>query len=254
MARLFPSGYTRAMEQVLVFPEHEAAGLLFSAERAYSLDDSQIEWLCEASGELHLPICEYMGIVLNHNIKVRREVLAKLDPATIQLVYFYNPFELVFDELLEDLFEMERSPSGFEADDEDCELLSNLHGLRGVNLSQSKISSRGLELVSDLQSLESLSIAYTTTTDDDLASLLKLVDLRELDLSLTMISNAGIETLIHLPKLQDLSLTATCITDDALDAILKIPQLRFLDISDTAISDDSLPILQAGLASCQINF
>lgn len=242
------------MEQVLVFPEHEAAGLLFAAEKPFSLDDSQIEWLCEASGEIRLPLCEYIGIVLNQNVNVRREVLKKLDPSSIQLVYFYNPFELVFDELIEDLFELDRSALSSDANDEDCELLSAIHGLRGVNLTQSKISSVGLDFVSELRSLESLSVSFTNTSDEDIPTIVRLRDLRELDLSLTMITDNGLAELQNLPRLQDLALTATCITDDGIDAILKIPQLRYLDISDTAITDDGLALLQASLSTCQIHF
>ncbi len=242
------------MEQVLVFPEHEAAGLLFIAEKPYSLDDTQIEWLCEASGEITLPTCEYIGIVFNHNVMVRREVLSKLDPSTIQLVYFHNPFELVFDELIEDLFEMGRDSDDSSANDQDCELLASIHGLRGLNVARSQITSKGLAHICELQSLESLSLSLTHTNDEDLALLLNLVDLHELDLSMTMITDRGLSTLSKMQKLQDLSLSACSITDDALDELLKLPSLRFLDISDTAISDEGLAILQAGLANCQIQF
>lgn len=242
------------MEQVLVFPENEAAGLLFLAEKPYSLDDTQIEWLCEASGEITLPVCEYVGIVFNHNVEVRRQVLSSLDPSTIQLVYFYNPFELVFDELLEDLFELGREDDATAATDQDCTLLSSLHGLRAVNLARTQITSAGLRQVCDLQSLESLSLSLTHTNDEDLELLLNLVDLRELDLSMTMITDRGLVNLSKLPKLQDLSLSACSITDDALDELLKIPNLRSLDISDTAVSEEGVQILETGLASCQIQF
>ncbi|MBX9573388.1 MAG: hypothetical protein K2X77_31095 [Candidatus Obscuribacterales bacterium] len=243
------------MQQLLVFPEHEAAGLLFIAEKPYSLDDTQIEWLCEASGEITLPTCEYIGIVFNHNVAVRREVLSKLDPSTIQLVYFHNPFELVFDELIEDLFELGRDENDdSSANDQDCELLASIHGLRALNISRSQISSKGLAFICELQSLESLSLSLTRTNDEDLPMLLNLIDLRELDLSMTMITDRGLATLAKMNKLQDLSLSACSLTDDALDELLKIPNLRFLDISDTAISDEGLSILQAGLSACQIQF
>ena len=242
------------MKRDLVLPENESAGLLFAAARAYCLDHSEIEWLGEAMGTWHLPEAEYIGLLFNNDLTLRRQILQELDLSCIQMLYFHNPFQFFFDDLFSELSQLEREALNSSPDDTDCQILSGLHGLRAINLADSKISNHGLKLLCELQSLESLSVAFTNITDEGLDGLPNLVDLRELDLSLTLITDDGLEKLRPLKKLEELRLYSTSITEDGVVHLLKMQKLKFLDISETAVSEDGIAVLQAGLGTCQIAF
>lgn len=242
------------MQNVLVFPEDESAGILFAADRAYCLDDSAIEWIGEAMGTIPLPQSEYVGLIFNNNVSLRRKLLREIDLSCIQILYFHNPFELLFDELIEDLGQLERAVLNCDPDDEDCALLSSLPGLRAIDLTESNISDQGLKLLCDVQSLESLVVSYTGVTDYGLDCLSRLIDLRELDLSLSMITDAGMPKLVLLKTLEELRLSATAISDDGIPHLLSLQKLRYLDLTETAVSEEGIATLQTGLSDCQISF
>lgn len=242
------------MQKILVFPEDESAGLIFAADKAYGLDDSCIEWIGEAMGEIPLPESEYVGLVFNQNVPLRRRLLRELDVSSIQLLYFHNPFELIFEEFTEELGRLEKAVLNCAPDDEDCALLASLHGLRAVNLTESNISDQGVKLLCDNQTIESLVLSYTNVSDFGLDSLARLIDLRELDLSLTMITDSGLEKLGTLKTLEELRLAATAISDEGLIHLLSLQKLSYLDISETAVSEEGIELLEASLPNCQIGF
>ncbi len=238
----------------ILFPETESAGILFVAERAYSLDESSIEWLGEASGKVEIPEDSYVGIVFNNDVKLRRKILRELDLSLIQLLYFHNPFDFIFDHLVEDLSRLERAVFDCHANDEDCAVLSSLHGLRALNLTESNISDEGVKMLCEIQSLESLVLSYTSVSDPGLRNLPLLIDLRELDLSLTMITDAGLKNLGSMKRLEELRLSATGISDDCIEFLSGLSNLLYLDLSETAVSESGLEYLQEKLSSCQIGF
>ena len=240
------------MQHSFNFPENESAGVIFAADQAYSLDDSTIEWLGEAMGPFQFPEGPYAGLIFNNNVSLRRRLLRELDLSCIQMLYFYNPFEVLFNNLLEDLGQLERAVLDCVPDDEDCALISSLHGLRAVNLTESNISDEGLKMLCELQSLESLVVSYTSITDAGLDNLARLIDLRELDLSLTMITDQGLGKLSSLKTLEELRLASTGLSDDGIGHLLSLHKLKFLDLSETAVSEEGMAVLQAGLASCQL--
>jgi len=237
----------------LLLPE-ESAGLIFTASRAFCLDDEEIEWLGEAKGSWQLPDTGYAGIVFNDNRDLRRRLLQDLDLSCIQILYFHNPFQLFIDDLLNDIDRLERESQHNVPDDSDCELISSLHGLRALNLTESNITDDGLRLVCEVQSLESLSVSYTNVTDAAIESIAKLVDLRELDLSITLLSDEGLAKVGELRTLEELRLSSTGISEDGIVHLLNLQKLKFLDVSETAIAEDGIAILQAALGNCQIYF
>ncbi len=242
------------MERIVVFPEDESVGMLFAAERAYCLDDGDIEWIGEAIGSIVLPDTEYVGLIFNNNVELRRRVLKGLDLSCIQLLYFHNPFEMHFDELMDDLSTLERAVLDCGPDDEDCALLAALPGLRAIDLTESNISDAGISQLCEIQSLESLVLSYTNVSDLGLAQLSSLVDLRELDLSLTMVTDECLNSICSLKKLEELRLGATGISDDGLHSLLSLQKLSFIDVSETIVSEEGIAVLQAALGSCQIHF
>ncbi|MBX9685366.1 MAG: hypothetical protein K2X27_01615 [Candidatus Obscuribacterales bacterium] len=242
------------MPREIVFPDDDPVGLLFAADRSYCLVDSSIEWLGEASGVWTLPEAEYIGLVFNNNVSLRRRFLKDLDLNCIQMLYFHNPFELLFDELIEELGSLEKAVLNTAPDDTDCELLAALHGLRAINLTESNISDQGLHTICELQSLESLVLAYTSISDLGLQRLSQLIDLRELDLSLTMITDQGLEKIAELKTLEELRLNATAISDEGIAPLLALSRLSYLDLSETAVSEAGLELIQAELPDCQINY
>lgn len=242
------------MKRDLILPEDESAGILFAAPRAYCLEEGDVDWLGDAMGTWHLPEAEYVGIIFNNDLPLRRRLLKELDLSCVQLLYFYNPFQFLFDDLMADLARLEQEELQSSADDEDCLLISSLHGLRAINLAESKITDQGLKLLSEVQSLESLSISCSNITNGGLEHISRLVDLRELDLSVTPISDDGLSQLTPLKMLEELRLASTGISEEGIVHLLKLQKLKFLDVSDTAITEEGIAILQAGLGHCQFGF
>jgi hypothetical protein len=242
------------MKRELVLPEDESAGLLFAAPRAYCLYEEDIEWLGEAIGRQVLPDVGYAGIILNCERSLRRQILQDLDLTCLQIVYFFNPFQFRFDDLLLDLGRLGEVAWRNCPDDDDCALLAGLPGLRAVNLTESKVTDEGLKQLSEVLTLESLVLSGTEITDAGLQRISALVDLKELDLSLTLVSDDGLPRLTGLKALEELRLCATGVSEEGIVSLLKLQNLKFLDLAETAVSEEGLAVLQAGLGYCQIDF
>lgn len=242
------------MQKIIAFPEEESAGILFAAEKAYSLDDCSIEWLGEAMGSIALPDEGYSGLIFNRNLDLRRRLLRNLDLSCLQILYFHNPFELNFDDLANDFFLSEGFGGEFEPDDEDCALLASLYGLRAINLTESRITDQGVKALSELQSLESLSLVNTAISDFAIECLSGLIDLRELDLSFTFITDEGVSRLAAVKTLEDLRLAATAVTDEGIKNLASLSRLSFLDLSETVVSEEGIDMLRRALPDCLISF
>lgn len=244
------------MSTSLEFPQDRVAGRLFVAERCHDLDESMIEWLGDARGTVTLPEGEgYVGIVLTRDTGLRRQILAQLDPASIQLIYFTNPFEL--RSMLDDLFpeitqvRLMLTPDT-SADDNDCALLRDLCGLRALDLSSSQITNTGVSHLTDLLTLEALNLADTAVDDGALPDLIKLTGLRQLELAMCGISDFGLPQLLNLAHLENLGLADNPLTDASIPILQKMTSLTFLDVADTAISPEGIAELAARLPQCDV--
>lgn len=96
--------------------------------------------------------------------------------------------------------------------------LAGLRQLRVLDISQTRVSSAGLELLADLPKLERLSLWRAERIDDQAAEFLtRMRSLETLDLSETNITDVTLEQLTHLENLRRLYLSGTKVTAEAVE-------------------------------------
>lgn len=100
------------------------------------------------------------------------------------------------------------------------------------------------------RSLDTLSLAGTSTGDVELARLPPLPALATLDLSGTRITDAGLRALVALSNLRELNLSRTAVTTAGLATLRPLTKLTHLYLADTRVDDAAaVPLAEiAGLA------
>lgn len=159
--------------------------------------------------------------------------------------------------------------SRVEADDKTVAKLSELTGLRALDLRQTDVSDQGLKPLSRLRNLEFLLLDQAVITDRGLSSLLPLPSLKTLSVNQTAISFKGVTSIQQCKQLESVSARGCRITDEGLASFSHLPELRsldltsnpkvtangllqlsaskklkFLDLENTAINAKDLPVIQ----------
>lgn len=124
------------------------------------------------------------------------------------------------------------------------EHIRNLDGCRDLDLGDTQISDRGLRLLTTLESIDSLSLAYTKVTEAGVRSLRGRRDLRKLDLEGTQVGNGALAAIASLSELEDLRLANTGITDQGMQHLAQLKRLTFLDVSENEIGPGALEYVQ----------
>ncbi len=112
--------------------------------------------------------------------------------------------------------------------------------LKILDLSETKITGRGLIHLSEVNGLAMLDLSDTDFSDDDVKVLAKMKSLEYVSLAGTSISNRGLEQLKLLPNLTSLYLGRTKITDEGLLVIAEMKPLRDLSLAETSVTDAGL--------------
>ncbi len=148
--------------------------------------------------------------------------------------------------------------------DSDIAELAKLPALTRLDLSETRITDRGLldlktavnltemnlyyaELVSDqgiavvktLPRLKKLNLRGTKITDSTLQLINRLTALESLDIGFAQVTDSGISQ-IALPNLKELSLGGNKLTDRGLQALRQMPTLTSLDLSGAQRTDSGL--------------
>ncbi|MEC9091092.1 MAG: hypothetical protein VX438_00190, partial [Planctomycetota bacterium] len=124
-----------------------------------------------------------------------------------------------------------------DIDDSILGLLENADQLESLDLSQTRVTSSGIEKLSGLHKLKYLSLEKTGVTDSCMAGIARLESLEELDLKTTAITDRGLGEIDGLQNLVALWMGGTRVSDRSLNFLLKLGSLKQLDIRKTAISD-----------------
>jgi internalin A len=160
--------------------------------------------------------------------------------------------------------------------DSDIAELAKLPALTALDLSETRITDRGLldlknspnltelnlyyaELVSDqgiavvksLPHLKRLNLRGTKVTDSTIPLLNRLTALESLDIGFAQVTDSGIAQLA-LPNLKELSLGGDKLTDAGLRALRQLPALTSLDLSGAQRTDSglwSVSLTESGLDS-----
>ena len=121
-----------------------------------------------------------------------------------------------------------------------------------VMLNNSGISDVGLEHLTGLTQLQTLSLQDTKVSDAGLEHLKGLTQLQELGLEATKVSDSGLEHLKGLTQLQRLDVGYTKVSDAGLDYLKGLTQLQVLWLHGTNVSDKGVKKLQQALPNCHI--
>jgi hypothetical protein len=142
---------------------------------------------------------------------------------------------------------------GVELTDAELGAISDLRGLRDLDIHQTGIDDAGLAHLAGLGRLRSLNLAGADITDAGLAHLSGLGRLAELDLSETGVTDAGVIHLAKLPALRSLTLHSTAVSSKGLRALGELPSLRWLEIHSESVGDEEIAELRRAFPSLQIN-
>jgi len=139
--------------------------------------------------------------------------------------------------------------------DEGASAVRNWKHLRRLNLRGTKITDATLEMLSGVQSLESLDVGFAQLTDVGPSHLTGLNSLRELSIGGNKLTASGLEFLREMPHLTYLDLSGAqrtdsglwsiTLTNEGVEAIATVADLSELNLSGTAISANGLKRLEA---------
>lgn len=126
---------------------------------------------------------------------------------------------------------------GPSVDDKALDPLTEVKSLQELSLSGSAITNGGLLTILPLKNLTSLDLSETRIGDPALADVARLSSLTSLNLRKTEITNVGIKSLVALPKLEKLILKDTRIGDAACDHLGSMPALKEVVLNGTFVTD-----------------
>ena len=114
--------------------------------------------------------------------------------------------------------------------------------LRGLSVSHTKITDRGVAALATHRRLLLLNVSSTSISDSGLRSIGRIHALEDLYMVDTMVSDEGISCLEGQRNLRTLSLVATTISDASIPTLLKLPLID-LDVQWTGVSTDGQRVL-----------
>ncbi|MBL9161307.1 MAG: hypothetical protein JNL18_01050 [Planctomycetaceae bacterium] len=142
---------------------------------------------------------------------------------------------------------------GVACTDDDLEGLREVATLVDVDLSDSKVTDRGLIQLRGLTELKKLNLARTATTDAAAPSIVRHRGLVMLSLAGTNVTDATLRRLNELPQLASLSLDRVNVTGRGLAELQPLAALKYLYIRDIpGISDKDIDALQQSVPNCSI--
>jgi Leucine-rich repeat (LRR) protein len=118
--------------------------------------------------------------------------------------------------------------------------LASINSLRSLSLAYSDVTDSGLKHITSLQRLEYLDLDGTDVGDAGMESAGKIMTLKALLLGYTKISDKGLKRLAELNQLQRLRLIRTRISNAGLDTVAGLVELRELNMDYTDVSDDGM--------------
>jgi hypothetical protein len=132
-----------------------------------------------------------------------------------------------------------------DTSDRDLAIVGTLKSLKCLDLSHTRITSKGLRHLTKLRKLEVLFLTDTSIGDDALGYLAQMHRLKQLSLRGTKVGAESLVQLGSLHSLESLVLTGTPVTDDTLSTLKGLPRLTFLGLCGTRCGDTIAPVLSS---------
>lgn len=177
----------------------------------------------------------------------QREVVAALDKAGLSVEERSAPSVGWLADLFgEDFF---TSPTAIavtnpSVDDSAAARLSELPSLEKVTLTGADVGDTTLANLAGLKDLNAIYLADTNVSDKGLVLLAALSRLERLDLTRTKVKGSGLDTVAKLPALRNLWLDGTALDADAPAKLSASPSLVYLSLKSTGVQGESLASLE----------
>jgi thiol-disulfide isomerase/thioredoxin len=127
--------------------------------------------------------------------------------------------------------------SGSKVTDDDLRLVSYLADLRALHLHRTGVSDAGVEHLSGLKHLTTLTIGDTRITNAGLKALTALEQLELIGLHGTRVNDEGLIHLKAFPRLKSLFLSKSAVTDEGLRTVKGLADLELLWLAESRITD-----------------
>jgi len=127
---------------------------------------------------------------------------------------------------------------------------TNLSDLR---LDGTRVTTKGLESVSDLRKLRRLSLRSTSLEDGAIRHLSLLRNAETLHLDGNPLTDLGLAHLARLKSLRVLTLSKTKVTDDGLKTLSAMKSLREIDVRGTQVTPAGIEAFQKAHPACAVN-
>jgi len=174
------------------------------------IDGTSWEYLCEATGDVTVPVGKRVGLFVNKAAAEDLSPLSELRPDDLYLLRL--PGSVASDD---------------NADDRCMPHLAGLTGLKELMLQWTNITSKGMRFIKDMKSLECL-CTPAEITDTGLRYVSQLPSLKRLYIKRNKLTNRGLRHLAKLPTLEELELGGKNIGDDGLVHLANLSSLRYL--------------------------
>ena len=136
----------------------------------------------------------------------------------------------------------------------ELELLGELDLLESLNLNGSAVSDPQLQQLASLTELSSLNLGSTLITDKGLRHLSQLQQLSDLNLRFTTVSDTGLKSLTAIKGLSSLDLDGTDVRDAGLQHLRHLKKLKSLKLRYTYLSKQGIEALRGALPNCDIRY
>src|ERR1700682_790082 len=129
--------------------------------------------------------------------------------------------------------------------DADMAKVARLRQLRKLDLSHTKITDRGMELLAPLENVTELNCYYAEyLTEEGVAHLRNWKHLERLNLRGTKVTSKVFDSLAKLTSLRSLDIAFTQIEDEGFDQLSALTKLESLAIGGNRLSGAALPLLK----------
>jgi len=222
--------------------------LLFPAESVGTVEEIKSGRKQPAAGSVQVDADGPVRLMLERN---HAEVLSSLGPDDIQSLYLWGAKSLKTAAIsslgrLTGLVEL-HAPRKGAWDDQACEVLSQLTGLRSLGVLRAYgVTDQGFLRLRGLTQLQKLRVEQAVITDAALAALGCMPLLASLDLSgCRSLTSEALRHVGDCPDLSWLSLTGVPVGDEGLAHLASNRALRFVDLGSTGVTDEGLRHLPA---------
>jgi Leucine-rich repeat (LRR) protein len=231
---------TPAGERILHFPKDRSIGELRIQDEGtvgeiksffyWTEGDRDWESFVQAKGDVKVPAGKRVTLTVSKADISSLSALSKLNADDLYRLVISGSYPS----------EPTRRPT---PDDRCLAYIKNLTGLKDLQLMNTAITAKGFSSLSNLKSLEYLTLS--SITDETLAAISLLKSLKGLYIRENRLTNKGLSNLAGLALLEELDIVSSeRLTDACLAHLAKLPSLKYLMLAGTNFTDAGMAYLK----------